>query len=127
MIPRFAKILADENIQADVVAFLRAEGFDVAVAKEILPEGTSDAEILRRAFDERRIVLTHDRDFSTLAIAGQHQTFVILYIRPGHIQASFTTETLRSLLTLEEISLETPCIIVAERSGGVVKIRVRRW
>jgi hypothetical protein len=29
MIPRSSKILADENIQGEVIEFLRMEGFDV--------------------------------------------------------------------------------------------------
>ncbi|MFY7998653.1 MAG: DUF5615 family PIN-like protein [Candidatus Kapaibacteriota bacterium] len=128
MIPRSSKILADENIQSEVIEFLRLEGFDVLAAKEALPEGTSDAEILRQAFEERRIVLTHDRDFSTLAIAGQQRTFAILYVRPGHIQSAFTIETLRSFLALpEDTALEPPYIIVVERAGDTLKIRVRRW
>lgn len=128
MISRSSKILADENIQSEIIEFLRQEGFDVLAAKESLPDGTSDAEILRQAFEERRIVLTHDRDFSTLAIAGQQSTFAILYVRPGHIQSAFTIQTLRSLLTLpEDTTLEPPYIIVVERTGETLKIRVRRW
>ena len=127
MIPRSGKILADENIQGDVIEFLRNQGFNVLAAKEELPEGTSDAEILQRAFEEERIVLTHDRDFSTLAVADKQKTFAILYVRPGHIQASFTIETLRSLLSLpEDTTLKPPFIIVADRNGDTLKIRVRR-
>lgn len=127
MIPRSSKILADENIQGEVIEFLRMEGFDVLAAKESLPEGISDADILRQAFKEQRIVLTHDRDFSTLAVAGQQTTFAILYVRPGHIQSVFTIQTLRSLLALpEDTALEPPYIIVAERNADTLKIRIRR-
>jgi predicted nuclease of predicted toxin-antitoxin system len=86
MISCSSKIRADENIQSEVIEFLRREGFDVLAARESLPEGTSDADILCQAFEERRIVLTHDRNFSTLAIAGQQSTFAILHVRPGHIR-----------------------------------------
>ena len=128
MISRSSKMLADENIQSEVIEFLRLEGFDVLSAKESVLQGTSDAEILRQAFEERRIVLTHDRDFSTLAIAGQQSTYAILYVRPRHIQSAFTIQTLRSLLALtEDTALEPPYIIVVERTGETLKIRVRRW
>ncbi len=129
MISRGAKILTDENIQGEVVDFLRSEGFDVALAKEVLPEGTADTELLRYAFEQQRIILTHDRDFSTLAIAGQHATFAILYLRPGHIQAAFTIQTLRALFnhSTNQPRLEPPYIIVAERNGDILKVRVRHW
>ncbi|TAE33135.1 MAG: hypothetical protein EAZ92_00895 [Candidatus Kapaibacterium sp.] len=129
MIPRGAKLLTDENIQGDVVAFLRSEGFDVVLAKEVLPEGTADEDILRFAFEQQRIILTHDRDFSTLAIAGHHTTFAILYVRPGHIHAAFTIQTLRSFFNQSphQPPLEPPYIIVAERNGDTLKVRVRSW
>jgi predicted nuclease of predicted toxin-antitoxin system len=127
VISRSVKILADENVQGDVIAFLRSEDFDILASKESLPEGTSDAEILQFAFRERRIILTHDRDFSTLALAEQQPLFALLYVRPGHIRAEFTIETLRALLELDEIVLEPSCIIVAERHSEALRVRVRRW
>ena len=62
------KLLADENIHRDVVRFLRDRGFDVLDVAEEGMLGTTDVDLLRRAVSEDRVVMTHDRDFGTLAI-----------------------------------------------------------
>lgn len=49
----------------------------------------------------------------------------IIFIRPGHIQATFTLEILRAI-DAEEIDVHSPFIIVAERSENTVNIRVRQ-
>lgn len=53
-------LLADENISPEVVSALRQQGLDVRSAVEEGLAGRDDAEILRRAHAESRVVLTHD-------------------------------------------------------------------
>ncbi len=60
------KILADENIAPSVTAALRKEGFNVFSIYEEKFSGVSDEEILKLAKKEKRIVLTHDKDFGNL-------------------------------------------------------------
>lgn len=60
------KILADENVAPSVVEALRKEGFSVFTIYEEELSGSSDKEILKLAKKERRIVLTHDKDFGNL-------------------------------------------------------------
>lgn len=60
-------LVADENVHPEVVQALRRQGFDVLDVKESGWIGSSDLEVLRRAFAENRIVLTHDSDFGKLA------------------------------------------------------------
>jgi predicted nuclease of predicted toxin-antitoxin system len=57
--------LIDENIHADVVAWLRSIGQDEVYADEIL-SGKSDEELLRIAKSEHRIIVTDDKDFGEL-------------------------------------------------------------
>jgi predicted nuclease of predicted toxin-antitoxin system len=60
------RFLADENIPRAGIELLRARGHDVLAAGEVA-RGSSDAELLTRAVQERRILLTFDRDFGALA------------------------------------------------------------
>ena len=60
------RILANENVSSTVIHALRAYGHDVVAVKEWLP-GIDDEAVLRRAQAERRVVLTHDKDFGELA------------------------------------------------------------
>lgn len=117
-------LLADENIHPEVVEFLRKAGWDIASVAEQGKFSLSDIEVLRQATEAGRVVLTHDSDFGGLAIFGAK--FVgIIYLRPGHIQAGFTIKTLEAIRdNAPEVTL--PFILVAERTGDTVKIRVRQ-
>ena len=117
-------ILADQNIHAGVVAFLRGEGFSVVVIALLGLAGVSDIEVLARATAEGRIVLSHDADFGTLTIPQGLPFVGIVYLRPGHVDAQFTIESLQQLLAADP-DLNPPFLVVIKRSGDGVKIRVR--
>ena len=116
-------ILADENVHPEVIEFLRKAGLDVDSIAEQGNFGLSDSEVLQQATEAERVVLTHDSDFGGLALMGAK--FVgIIYLRPGHIRADFTIKTLEAIRNnAPEVML--PFILVAERTGDTVKIRVR--
>ena len=57
--------LADECVDAVLVRRLRDAGHDVAYVPEFA-SGMTDAEVLRRAYDEDRLLLTEDKDFGEL-------------------------------------------------------------
>jgi predicted nuclease of predicted toxin-antitoxin system len=61
-----ARLLADENVPAPAVAALRQAGHDVAWMLEDAP-GTPDSEVLARAQQEHRVLITFDKDFGELA------------------------------------------------------------
>jgi predicted nuclease of predicted toxin-antitoxin system len=117
-------LLADENVHPDVVVFLRKIGFDVDSIAEQGKFGLPDAAVLQQANESNRVVLTHDSDFGGLALMGA--TFVgIIYLRPGHIRADFTIKTLEAIRD-NAPDVTPPFILVAERTGETVKIRVRQ-
>ena len=49
----------------------------------------------------------------------------IIYLRPGHIRADFTIKTLEAIRD-NAPEVTSPFILVAERTGDTVKIRVRQ-
>lgn len=59
------KLLADENIDAPVVARLRADGHEVAYVAEMSPSITDD-EVLAYANRSQSHLLTGDKDFGEL-------------------------------------------------------------
>lgn len=76
-------LVADVNIAPTVIEFLREHAVDVVSARE---EGWSryeDREILREANEMSRFVLTHDADFSELAVFQNQAIRGIIFIRPG--------------------------------------------
>lgn len=119
------RFLTDENIHPGVVAWLRAQGCDVLDVKEAGLAGSDDLSLMRRAAGERRVVLTQDSDFGTLAVAAAEPTAGIVYLRPGHIRSDFTIRTLAALLS-RDLDPAGPFVIVAEATPTTVRIRVRR-
>jgi predicted nuclease of predicted toxin-antitoxin system len=118
-------ILADENVHPEIVAFLRKAGSDVDSIAEQGEFGLSDSEVLQQAAEGGKVVLTHDSDFGGLALMGAK--FVgIIYLRPGHIRADFTIKTLEAIRD-NAPEVTPPFILVAERSGDTVRIRVRQF
>jgi predicted nuclease of predicted toxin-antitoxin system len=61
------KLLADENIPASVVRALADGGYDVVWIRTQAP-GISDLDVMRYACQEKRIILTYDKDFGKLAV-----------------------------------------------------------
>jgi predicted nuclease of predicted toxin-antitoxin system len=60
------QFLANENISLDAVEAIRGIGHDVAWIRTDAP-GSKDRDILKRAVNEQRILLTFDKDFGNLA------------------------------------------------------------
>lgn len=119
------KLLTDENIHPDVVQFLRHRQIDVLDVCEQKLIGTADVALIRRAFSEDCVIVTHDRDFGTLAILKGEPVVGIVYLRPGHINPSFTIETIETILNAQH-ELVPPFILVAQRRDGHVAIRLRQ-
>lgn len=60
------KLLADENIPQAVVAQLRQQGHDILWIRTDRP-GIADDEVLELAQNEKRVLITFDKDFGELA------------------------------------------------------------
>jgi predicted nuclease of predicted toxin-antitoxin system len=75
--------LADECVDAPLVAQMRLAGHDVTYTAETSP-GISDGETIRIANDEARLLLTEDKDFGELIFrrGGDVPGFVLLRIDP---------------------------------------------
>lgn len=58
----FATLYMDENIDLLIASMLRAQGFDVVTTHDQRREGASDPEQLAYAVQQRRCLVTHNRD-----------------------------------------------------------------
>jgi len=117
-------ILADENIDPEVVAALRAQGKGVTAAPQVGLAGATDEAVLSWAHAEGRVVLTHDRDFGRLALHRGRPYVGVVHLRPGHIAPTFVLEM---IATIESATVDVapPFLVVAERRGDTVRLRVR--
>jgi len=60
------KFLTDENIAKSLVRALREKGHDVKDIKEEGLVGISDREVINKAKEDDRVILTHDKHFGNL-------------------------------------------------------------
>ncbi len=118
------KFLTDENIDQEVLDFLRSQNFDVFDIKEAGLFRMPDFEILQLAFEQKRVVISQDSDFGTLIFRDKHDFFGIIYLRPGHQSPDVHIETMRAILDAD-LNFETPFILVVENTGELVRIRLR--
>jgi predicted nuclease of predicted toxin-antitoxin system len=113
------RFLADENLHAGLVAWLRSTGHDVVHAAETLG-GESDEVVLRRAREESRVVITDDKDFGDLVVHRRLSTAGVLLLRQG--DPSLAVRIARLALHWAEIERSLPghLVVVSDR-----KLRVR--
>jgi hypothetical protein len=77
------RLLADENIEFEVVSLLKDLGHDVMWMVTHAP-GTDDADIPALANREARILITYDVEFiSAMRLSGQSHAGAVL-VRGGH-------------------------------------------
>lgn len=77
------QLLADENVPLPVVSSLREEGHDVSWIGAVEP-GIDDRDVLKRAHDEDRVLITFDKDFGTLIFQkdGSRPAGILLFRLP---------------------------------------------
>lgn len=87
-------LLADENVPAATIAWLRAQGYDVLSIQEVAP-GIADEAVLGMGAADSRILLTFDRDYGELIFRHRKPSpRSVIYI---HIYPS-TVDELNALL-----------------------------
>ena len=114
-------LVADMDIAAPVVHFLRAQGVDVLSAREEGWGDLTDSQILARAHAMTRFVLTHDSDFGTLAVHRGEAITGIVYLRPGGRPPAEVMADVQALMAAEVDW--TPPVIAVYRVG---RLRIRK-
>lgn len=121
---RELRFLTDENIDEELVAYLRAEGLDVFDIKEAKLFRLSDRRILELSVQQERIVISQDSDFGTLIFRDNTPFQGIIYLRPGHASPELHIATCEAILNAD-LDLAIPFVLVAENTGETIRIRLR--
>jgi predicted nuclease of predicted toxin-antitoxin system len=113
------RFFADENIHADLVAWLRAAGHDVTYAAEVTA-GEPDEALLERARGQNRIVLTDDKDFGELVFHQRLATQGVVLIRLTSSRIEDRLRRLSQVWPKLESHLEGRFVVI-----GDTKVRIR--
>lgn len=96
---------ANENIEAEAVAFLRNLGHDVTYAAEIQPRAP-DEEVLARATSEARVLITSDKDFGELCFVQGRPSHGVVLLRSKDVTPQGRIGAIRRFL--DTVSPERP-------------------
>jgi predicted nuclease of predicted toxin-antitoxin system len=72
--------MADESCAAPVIRALREAGHDVVAIAEVA-RGAPDEQVLERALNERRVLITEDHDFGELVYARGRSSPGVMLVR----------------------------------------------
>jgi predicted nuclease of predicted toxin-antitoxin system len=112
------KLLADQDVYDVTIKWLRGKGHDVVTAKELGLERASDEELLRKAKERGRIMLTRDKGFGALVFLKPEKAPGVILVRgsPGTIE-----EVHRELSGSLKNTRRKFCVVEPGRH------RIRRW
>lgn len=114
------KFLVDENVEYTVVHYLRKQGYDVLSIAESHPS-LDDVDILQKAVQEHRIIITNDKDFGLLAFKEKLPAAGIILFRLYDQSAAAKLRILARVLEGYKLRLYGNFIVISEG-----KIRIRK-
>ncbi len=116
------KLLANENIPAKSVHYLRSRGFDILSIGMDDP-GISDAAVMAIAISQERIILTFDRDYGELIFRYNYKPASgVIYLRLDQYEPEEPGLIIEKIITNTEIEF-TRALTVIDKNG----IRQRRY
>jgi predicted nuclease of predicted toxin-antitoxin system len=116
------KFLADMGISPRSVQFLRDLGYEAIHLHEIGLDKMADSQILEKAHQEARVLLTNDLDFSDLLAASRARLPSVVIFRLKDMRPQNVNRYLEEILSKhsKELSEGVICSVRSKR------IRVRR-
>ena len=110
------RLLADMHISPRTVQFLRSLGHDVVRVNEILPNNAADEEIVTRAIEEGRNVLTQDLGFSAMIALTGKKTPSLISLRLSSSRIEHVNAMLQKVLpVVEQGTLEGMIVTVEDQ------------
>lgn len=115
------RFLLDESADARLVPYLRSEGHEATRIATEYPAGLPDIQVLALAVEERRVLITADRDFGDLVVRLRLQHCGIVLFRLGdYAELAVWTERMAEVLSRYGDDLEHLVVVTRQQ------IRTRR-
>ena len=115
------KFLFDENIGWRVVEFFKMQNYDI---KSVLEElrGTSDKEISKIAYKEKRIIVTLDKDFCSLVFKDFIHCHGVILLRLSNESQKNIINALKNVLENTGDELYRNFLVVNDNNVKIRKI-----
>lgn len=115
------KLLLDQGLPSSTAVLLRETGIDTIHVAEIGLSAAEDTEIVEKAKEEGRVIVTLDADFHALLALSAATSPSVIRIRIERLRAQALTELLITIISQAEADLEQGAVVTVEPS----RIRVR--
>ncbi|MBD2385349.1 DUF5615 family PIN-like protein [Cylindrospermum sp. FACHB-282] len=116
------KLLLDQGLPLSAAALLCEAGIDTIHVGEIALSAADDTEILQKAQEDQRVVVTLDADFHALLALAEAISPSVIRIRIEKLRAQALTELLLTVISECEKDLELGAVVTVEPR----RIRMRR-
>ncbi|NJM73553.1 MAG: DUF5615 family PIN-like protein [Scytonema sp. RU_4_4] len=116
------KLLLDQGLPRSASALLTEAGLDTIHVAEINLSAAEDTDILQRAREDNRVVVTIDADFHALLALANATSPSVIRIRIEGLRAQAFANLLQTVIEQCEEDLEQGAMVTVEPS----RIRVRR-
>jgi predicted nuclease of predicted toxin-antitoxin system len=103
--------LGDMGISPRTIEFLKQQGYDAIHLHQEGLDTLPDAEILRKARQENRILLTHDLDFGELLAASGARLPSVIIFRLRNMRPAQVNQVLSVIGAEYATVLQTGCIL----------------
>lgn len=108
------RFLADHDVYASTVEWLRQQGHDVVTAKDLGMQRAADEDLLAKAKEIDRLFLSRDKDFGALVFLCAAESPGIVFLRITPVTVGEVHKELHRLLSRRtEAELKT-CYCVVE-------------
>ena len=115
------KLLLDQGLPRSATTLLSQAGIDIIHVAEINLSTAEDQDILNRARDDKRVVVTLDADFHALLALSAATSPSVIRIRIERLQAQALTDLLLSVIDEFTEDLEKGIVLTVESS----RVRMR--
>jgi predicted nuclease of predicted toxin-antitoxin system len=116
------RLVCDEGVDRQIVERLRAGEHEVVYIAEVA-QGAADEEVLRRAAQEKALLLTTDKDFGELVFRQQRSPHGVVLLHLAGLSQERKAAAVATVLARYGHELEMAFAVI---QPGIVRIRPLR-